>query len=244
MGSDARFGMKTPVMHVNLAIQMYYQGMSLNSIRQELLEKYNNCPSDSTIYHWISKYSDRAVSSLTSRIPNVGTTWIADETRLMHHNQPLLIWDILDRDTWFLIATQIFFQRSSENAWSLLKQAVQRTGRIPCVISTAKLGKYYSDIKHDFDDVIIKYPGKVKIVIEKKSARELEYFHNMLEWRKNHMNDLRSIDSISKYNDGWLIYYNYFRPHSYLVGKTPAEAAGVSYPVTDHNGIRALRRAI
>lgn len=29
--------------------------------------------------------------------------------------------------------------------------------------------------------------------------------------------------------DGWVIHYNFFRPHMSLQGKTPAEAAGIRY---------------
>ena len=29
--------------------------------------------------------------------------------------------------------------------------------------------------------------------------------------------------------DGWLLHYNFFRPHEYLGGKTPAEKAGIKF---------------
>jgi hypothetical protein len=34
-----------------------------------------------------------------------------------------------------------------------------------------------------------------------------------------------------QFNDGWLVYYNYFKPHQSLNGKTPAEEAGIEYDV-------------
>ena len=37
--------------------------------------------------------------------------------------------------------------------------------------------------------------------------------------------------------DGWLVYYNYLRPHGGLKGKRPAEAAGVKVPFRDWTDI-------
>jgi len=33
--------------------------------------------------------------------------------------------------------------------------------------------------------------------------------------------------------DGWLVHYNFFRPHESLNGKTPAEKAGIQFRFTD-----------
>jgi hypothetical protein len=30
--------------------------------------------------------------------------------------------------------------------------------------------------------------------------------------------------------DGWLVHYNFFRPHMSLKDKTPAEVAGIKFP--------------
>ena len=43
-------------------------------------------------------------------------------------------------------------------------------------------------------------------------------------WRGAHRKKL------SEVMDGWLVHYNFFRPHEALKGRTPAWAAGVRFP--------------
>lgn len=44
------------------------------------------------------------------------------------------------------------------------------------------------------------------------------------------MRGLKSIETAQLFLDGWLIHYNFFRPHSSLNGRTPAEMAGIKFP--------------
>ena len=45
------------------------------------------------------------------------------------------------------------------------------------------------------------------------------------------MKAFRNIDTLIQFTDGFLVYYNYLKPHSSLKGKTPAEAARVDYEI-------------
>ncbi len=42
---DRLFRMKTPANQVSSALNMYYEGMSINGIRRQLLQEYQNYPS-------------------------------------------------------------------------------------------------------------------------------------------------------------------------------------------------------
>jgi hypothetical protein len=44
------------------------------------------------------------------------------------------------------------------------------------------------------------------------------------------MRALKNIESAIEFTDGWLVHYNFFRPHSAIGDKTPAEAAGLQSP--------------
>ncbi len=43
------------------------------------------------------------------------------------------------------------------------------------------------------------------------------------------MRGFKSIKTARLLLDGWLLHYNFFRPHEYLDGKTPAEKAGIKF---------------
>jgi hypothetical protein len=44
------------------------------------------------------------------------------------------------------------------------------------------------------------------------------------------MRSLKNKDTLKKFADGWLVYYNCFRPHMSLNDKTTAQAAGIDFP--------------
>jgi hypothetical protein len=45
------------------------------------------------------------------------------------------------------------------------------------------------------------------------------------------MRGLKDMGSAIQFTDGFLVYYNFFRPHEALKGKTPAEVAQIDYSV-------------
>ena len=56
------------------------------------------------------------------------------------------------------------------------------------------------------------------------------------------MRGLKDIGTAKLFTQGWLLYYNYLRPHESLRGKTPAQVAGVKYPYRNWQDIVAGRR--
>jgi hypothetical protein len=58
----------------------------------------------------------------------------------------------------------------------------------------------------------------------------IERFHGTLKDRTKVMRGLKNVESAIQFTEGWLVHYNFFRPHSVLGDKTPAEAAGLQSP--------------
>ena len=59
----------------------------------------------------------------------------------------------------------------------------------------------------------------------------IERFHSTLKQRTKIMRGLKTPESARVILDGFLINYNFFRPHMSLKRKTPAEVAGIKRPV-------------
>ncbi len=55
----------------------------------------------------------------------------------------------------------------------------------------------------------------------------IEGFHGTLKDRTKVMRGLRKIKTVRILLDGWLVHYNFFRPHESLGDKTPAQKAVV-----------------
>ena len=82
------------------AIYQYYSGSSLNDIRGHIEQQRDVRPSDSAIYDWVTRFSKIAVAKARTHKPQVGNTWVADET-VIHKNfggrkRRLWLIDIID----------------------------------------------------------------------------------------------------------------------------------------------------
>jgi len=104
-------------------------------------------------------------------------------------------------------------------------------GLIPKTVITDKNYSYLDGIELAFggDTEHIQSKPFTKVF----NTELIERFHGTLKDRTKVMRGLKSIESALDYIDGWIVYYNYFRPHESLDNKTPAEKAKIKYPFKD-----------
>jgi hypothetical protein len=84
------------------------------------------------------------------------------------------------------------------------------------------------------DGVELAYGSDAKHIATKpftvdQNTNLIERFHGTLKDRTKVMRGPKDLPTARLITDGWLLHYNYFRPHEAL-GKTPAEAAGIKFP--------------
>ncbi len=223
---DALFYMKTPANQVSSALNMYYEGMSIKAISRNLKQEHGNMPSTATVYEWIQKYTQYATDSIKSYKPKrIGDTWIADETVIELDGQNVWLWDIIDADTRFLLATRLSRSRTTQDAQMLYDKAVKTAGREPDKVITDKLASYL-DVRYGKDTEHIRSrPFAVE-----DNTQMIERFHETLKQRTKTMRGLKNLESALAFIAGWLVHYNYLRPHTALNDKTPAEMAGIDFP--------------
>jgi hypothetical protein len=59
---------------------MYYEGMSENEIRRNLIQQDKNYISSASVYNWVRCFTDLAVKQTNDYVPQVSGVWVADET--------------------------------------------------------------------------------------------------------------------------------------------------------------------
>jgi putative transposase len=234
--------MQTPVDQIGAAISMFYEGDSLNKVCRLLSQIYHSYPSDSTVYRWVAKFTKQAVSEAENYKPNVGDVWVADETMLDIHGRKVWFWDLIDTKTRFLLASRISRSRTIKEAALLMNEARRRAGKSPKTILTDKLAAYLDGIELVFG-ADTKHIQSKPFTIE-NNTNYIERFHGTLKDRTKVMRGLKDIKSARLITAGWLLHYNYLRPHESLGGKTPAEAAGIKYPYHNWEGVVARREVI
>jgi putative transposase len=211
------------------ALNMYYEGMSLLEIRRNLIQQHNDYISDATIYNWVKRFSKLAVMQASKYKPDVGRVWVADETMVDIDGKNIWFWDIIDAKTRFLIASHMSYTRTIKDAEALMRQAYNRTGKIPRIIYTDRLAAYLDGIELTFGADTEHRQGSPFDV--EKNTNLIERMHGTIKSRTKVMRGLHTVESARLFLDGWLVHYNFFRPHMSLRDRTPAQVAGIRFPL-------------
>jgi hypothetical protein len=138
--------------------------------------------------------------------------------------------DIIDADTRYLLATKLSTNREKNDIKILMERARDRAGKTPKKVLTDGWVGYP-------DGIELAYGADAKHIVtepfagqENDNTELIERWHGTLKDRTKTLRGLKSIESANEFLDGYLIYYNYIRPHESLEGRTPAEKAKLVYP--------------
>ncbi len=228
VNNDALPKMKTPVIQIALAMSEFYEGNSLQAICRNLHQTYNSYVTDAAVYYWITKFTKIAIARIEGITPVVGDIWVADETVLDIGGENIWFWDIIDTKTRFLLASHTSLTRTKRVAQTLMEKAAERAQKTPKVVRTDKLAAYLDGIELAFGaDTKHKQGGPFST---EANTNLIERFHGTLKARTKVMRGLKKSRTASLVMDGWLVHYNFLRPHESLKGLTPAEAAKVRFP--------------
>ena len=150
------------------------------------------------------------------------------ETVLKIDTQNVWFWDVIDDETRFLLASRVSLTRTTRDAQALFEQASKRANKVPETVITDKLYAYLDGIELAFgaDTEHIQSQG----FSIQPNTNLIERFHGTLKARTKVMRGLHNIESAIEFTDGWLVNYNFFRPHEALGNKTPAEVAKANFP--------------
>lgn len=235
-GTDALAHGRVSPQFIANALHEYYGGMSFHEIEANLENQTDEDISHTAVIKWVNKYTNEAIRQTRDlHPPTLGDTWIADETYIktdIKTSDPkgVVFWDIIDARTRFLLATRITTTRNKQDARALMEMAAKRAGKSPKVVVTDKLASYLDGIEMAFgSDSRHRQGGPFKVLGSGESTSLIERFHNSLKDRTKVMRDLRDKGTLKRFTDGWLVHYNFYRLHTALKGKAPAEAAGLEY---------------
>lgn len=225
---QARF---TPEL-VTLTLDLYFSGLSLRKITRTLSDHFNIDVHYATIYRWIAKYVPMVSEYINTLAPNLSDkVWHADElfVRLkdgkgkQHGKRTGYVWNIMDRETRYLIVSKLTAARQVYDTVEAFEEAkVNAHGIEPERIFTDSLGNYHSGVK------VFEQAKRVE-----NCGLGKQYNHNNPIERLN--GTLRERVKVQR---GWKtaktplaegnrIQYNFVKPHMALEGKTPAEAGGL-----------------
>jgi hypothetical protein len=116
-----------------------------------------------------------------------------------------------------------------------MDKAAERAGKTPKVVMTDKLAAYLDGIELAFGADAEHKQGSPFSV--QTNTNFIERFQGTLKDRTKVLRGLKKPETAKKFIEGWLIHYNYFRPHISLKGRTPAQKAGIILSTNNWLGV-------
>ena len=131
------------------AIQDHYDGKSYKKIAEAVEKEYDIPePSKATVYEWVRDFSVEAVEEMKDHPAKTGGgNWVADEMYLDVKGKKAYLWDIMDTDTRYILASHLSYKRDSTAARAMLRKALAASDGPPKSITTDKWRAYIKPIK-------------------------------------------------------------------------------------------------
>ena len=210
------------------AIRDFYSGKSYKQIAEGVKDEYDIPePSKATVYEWVRGYTDDAVDAMKSHKAKTGGHWVADEMQVDVGGGKAWLWNVMDAETRYILATHLTPRRDSQAARTVMRKAAEAADGPPKTITTDKWRPYIKPIKEIMPEARhIQSEGLTADINNNLSERLQGTFRDRIK-------TLRGMDSLKtgqRYLDGWTLTYNLFRGHESLRNKTPGEKAKVNPP--------------
>lgn len=214
---------------VTLCLDLYFSGLSLRKIARTVASHFNIDVDFSTIYRWIAKYVPMVSEYVNTLAPQLSKTWHADELFVRvrggtHQGRQVgFVWNIMDRETRFLIVSKLTTTRTAIDTVAAFEDAEQNAHGIkPDVVFTDSLRHYGSGMKV--------FPNAKRIencgIAKSENNNRIERLNGTLRERVKVQRGWKTAKT--PIAEGQRIQYNFVKPHMALEGKTPALAARVN----------------
>ncbi len=218
--------MKANPQIITASLDLFFKGVSLRKIADHVKQFYNVKVNNSTVLRWIQRYTELMDSYASDLVPQVSGKWHADETVENVNGKNRWLWNLMDSESRFLIASRLTKGRTDVDARNLFLDGLDRTKKAPETIVTDGLVSYANAY-----DQTLRYKGAKHIrkprFIDLANNNRIERLHSTMRERTKVMRGFDSDPTANETMQGYRMYYNFIRPHMALKDKTPAEVAGI-----------------
>ena len=238
-------GKQYPIKQVGAALGWYFDGLSYREVARQLKNTFDiPAPTENTIYQWVQAYSDEAVREAKDVKAHTGPEWVADETDVTIDGEHHWLWLVMDSKTRYILAALLTHRRDARQAAKVMRMAKDAAANLPKRIRTDRMKSYPSAIKKVFDGKVehVQTDGLAAVV----NNNLIERLNGTVKERDKVFRGFKRLDSAQQYVDGWVLDYNFFRPHLALAnGKdTPASRAKANPPFLSWEGVARTMDAV
>lgn len=227
-GTLAPAGMRFTTATIGEAMGLFYDGLSLADISRHLVATEGIYVDPATVWRWIIRFSKKAERILGQIKVKTSWRWVIDETVIKVGGRNYWLWDVINVKDRFLLASHLTITRTMRSAVAVLYEAKGRTIGIPRQIVSDGMMAYPDAIERVFgaDSEHIRAKGLTAEI----NTNIIERFQGTVKERTKVMRGLKTLESAKIISEGFIIHYDFLRPHMTLKDKTPAVAAGLKLP--------------
>ncbi len=214
------------------SMDLYMKGESYRSISNTLKQFNNINISQVGVMTWIKKYIIVMDNYLKQFNPVVSDTWHTDEQFIKVKGNQKYIWNCMDNQTKFLLASDVSHKRTTKDAQNLFKNAKITANKKAQTIITDGSFSYSKSVKKEFKTYKNPKPHYHYVSFKQKDSNNniIERYHGTHKDRTKSMRGMKTMKGIQTYNIGFKNYYNFVKPHLGLNGLTPAQVSGLNIP--------------
>jgi transposase-like protein len=210
------------------SLNMYYSGLSTRKVAEQISNIFGEHISQTTVWYWVHSYSELVGDFVETLKPKLSGKYHHDETEIAVGGQGRYFWETIDEDTRFIVAHLLTESRTSENARTVFKQALEK--QRPTMLFTdgsfayddAFNKVYYSHYKTERVEWIRRVGIRAR-----KTNNIVERLHGTLKDRLKPMRGLKNDKRATTLLNGYITNYNFCKKHQ-SINMTPAEAAGIN----------------
>jgi len=236
--------MKSTPKMITVALDLFFKGCSYRKIVDHLKQFYGVKVTHVTLIKWVRNNTELMKKYVDELTPNVSGIWHTDEMAVNVKGQFMWLWNLIDHDTRFLLASQISTKREIEDARHVFAEAKALAKVKPAFVVTDGLRAYQDAFNKEFFTLRNPRTEHVRLAGLSKASNNnmVERLHGTVRERDKVMRGLKKEES--DIIEGLRIYYNFIRPHMALNGKTPAEVANISLQLGQNRWESLIRQSI
>ncbi len=212
---------------VILAIDLYLKGVSYRGIADSLKQFYGLKVSHITVMNWINKFMKIINEYVKNLHPEVSDQWHADEQFIKVKGKIQYIWNVLDTETRFLLASHASPTRTYKEARTTFQIAKNIAQKKAKTVITDGAFSYEKAVRKEFATYKNLKPHKRYVSLRNKdcSNNKLERFHGTFRQRDKVMKGFEG--NQKQFAQNFQTYYNFIKTHMTL-RTTPAQKAGIN----------------
>jgi len=230
---------------IALALDLYFRGMGVRKIAEHFAHVYGLTVSHVTVYNWVAHFGKLAAEWMDRQGARTGERWHIDETIIDVNGEARYLWNILDGDSRFLLATHVSEGRGLGDTRAPIRKAKAVTPDRPMEVFSDGMISYPRAIRKELayrsGDRVVSPHKRVPSIRAPESNNKIERFHGT---EKERTKTIRAFDNergTVALMEGFRAHYNLIRTHQALE-ITPAVAAGFT-PLSGFRWHELLKRS-